>query len=282
MGASRERNCACGGACRGPDNHRRREAARTILALEAEHEYARNLLAVSADPAPFSERRQARRSSAWDIRFSPPYYLSGDDLRAGWNGALGSEEYPTNTRRTLSRWRARPGAAPGDAGGVSGVCGGNRHAARAVGSARAGDAQRNMPVVHASARDAEAHAAGSVRRPVIATACRPRRSGCWRPEGRGGARIYPWGDTFEVAAPTGPANRLNGCARLFRRGADLTGMTTSRATSGSGARRCSGPTPTGPTMGARTWPDEPRVRHGGSRRSCPLGALLRATGRAAD
>ncbi len=277
MGASRERNPRLWGALLGPDDRRRREAARTILALEAEHEYARDLLAVLPTLAP---RQRAAAGEALsllgDIRFSPPYYLSEMIYVPGGTVLLGSEEYPDEypphavevTGFTLAQHPVTQAAYQ-----VFVEATGHRRP-RGWGRRGPDDAQRNMPVVHVSARDAEAYCRWLSVETGHSYRLSTETEWVLAARGAGGARIYPWGDAFEVGCANAwtrqPLERL--CAvGLFPAGRgpyghdDLAGNVWEWCSSLFWAypyRADDGREDPGS--------DEPRVMHGGSWRSRPL------------
>src|SRR5690606_35799655 len=101
-GPRRQRDPRLWGALLGGDARRRREAARTILALEAERDYARQLLD-TIPTLPPAQRAVAGDSLSLlgDVRFSPPFYLSEMIYVPAGQAILGSsrfpEEYPVHT-----------------------------------------------------------------------------------------------------------------------------------------------------------------------------------------
>jgi iron(II)-dependent oxidoreductase len=189
------------GALLGRDVERRREAARTIRALEAERVYAEQLLAA------LSGLQSWQRTNAGDAlallgdpRFSRPFFLSEMMAVPAGDVVLGNEKYreerPCHTAHVagfaLSQFPVTQAA-------YAIFVGEARYPnPRGWVRRRPEPEQTNAPVVHVSARDAETYClwlsqetGHHYRLPTEAE---------WVMAARGSAdrRLYPWGDFFDV------------------------------------------------------------------------------------
>lgn len=276
-GPRRQRDPRLWGALLGGDDRCRREAARTILALEAERDYARQLLD-TIPTLPPAQRAVAGDSLSLlgDVRFSPPFYLSEMIYVPAGQAILGSsrfpEEYPVHTVDVAGFALAQHPvtlaafAAFEQATGYRRVRGTTRHP---------DEAALNAPVVHVSARDAEAYSrwlsaetGHHYRLPTEAE---------WVLAARGPAdrRAYPWGEAYDELCANGwtegSAQRL--CTvGLFPEGRGPYGHDDMAGNVWEWCSSLYWPYPYHANDG-REDPgaeSEPRVMHGGSWRSRPL------------
>jgi iron(II)-dependent oxidoreductase len=203
----RERDHRLWAALLGRDPRQRAQAARTILALEQEHEYTRDLLSVVDELQP---RQRARAGAALsllgDPRFSPPHYLPEMIHVPGGVAVLGSSAVPDE--RPIHRIEVGGftlGQFPVINAAYAVFVAATGHRAPRGWRRRQPDATLlNAPVVWVSARDAEAYClwlsaetGHTFRLPTEAEWVLAAR-------GAGEPCTYPWGDAY-----------LPGCANLW-------------------------------------------------------------------
>lgn len=188
------------GALLGHDSRRREQAVRVIRALESEHWYARQLLDVLPTLQVW-QRANAGEALALlgDPRFSPPYFLSEMIHVPGGAAILGSHEYPEEqpvhsvevTDFGLAQFPVTQMA-------YAAFIRATKH--RRPRGWRRGEphpAQRNMPVVHVSARDAEAYCTWLGAETGFDYRLSTEAEWIYAARGADGRRIYPWGDVYE-------------------------------------------------------------------------------------
>ncbi|MBN1310838.1 MAG: SUMF1/EgtB/PvdO family nonheme iron enzyme [Anaerolineae bacterium] len=273
---SRERDLRLWSALLGRDVERRREAARTIRALESERWYAAQLL----DALPGLQGWQrANMGDALallgDLRFSGPFLLSEMIAVSAGYVVLGGGKYPEERPRhtvhvsgfTLAQFPVTQGA-------YAVFVEESRHRSpRGWVRREPVPEQVNAPVVHVSARDAEAYCRWLSGR----TAHRYRlpTEAEWVMAARGSAdqRVYPWGDTFDVGLSNTWGRRRIGrlCAvGLFPEGHGPFGHGDMAGNVWEWCSSLYWPYPYRAGDGREdSAADDPRVMHGGSWRSKP-------------
>ncbi|MBN1430089.1 MAG: SUMF1/EgtB/PvdO family nonheme iron enzyme [Anaerolineae bacterium] len=188
------------GSLLGRDADRRREAVRTIRALEQEQAYARRLLAgLSGWQAWQRANAGESLSLLGDPRLSAPFFLPEMLTVPAGDVILGSpkylEEIPLHTVRVAEFSLAQLPIA--QAAYAVFVDQARYHSPRGWTHRRPISEQENAPVVCVSARDAEAYCAWLSR--ATGDSYRLPTEAEWVMAARGpdDRRVYPWGDTFD-------------------------------------------------------------------------------------
>ncbi len=270
------------GALVGRDPQRRRQAVRTIRALEQEGRYASRLVGALRSLQVWQRISAGEALSLLgDIRFSPPYFLSELIFVPGGTAILGSPEYPDE--RPVHAVMVRGFALaqhPVTQAAYAAFVGATGHRAprgwrRLAGKSGPDRARLNAPVVNISARDAEAYCAWLSRETGHTYRLPTEAEWVLAARGEGSRRVFPWGDVFRPACANVWSDEAGGrlCAvGLFPEGRGPLGHDD---LAGNVWEWCSSlywPYPYRADDG-REDPGadtEPRVMHGGSWRSRPL------------
>lgn len=278
-----ERDARLWSALLSDDAGQRCEAARTVRALEQERETAYRLLAALAELTP-AERLNAGESLSLlgDVRFSPPFYLSEMIAVPGGVAVLGSDAYPSEHPAhsvevagfSLAQYPVTQAAYAVfvEAAGY--------HRPRGWGRSGPDEAHRNLPVVHVSARDAEAYCRWLSAETSQHYRLPTEAEWVFAARGLESRRTYPWGERFDERCanvwPRRGETRL-GAVGLFTEGR---GPYSHEDMAGNVWEWCSSlfwPYPYRADDGREdAASDEPRVMHGGSWRSRPLSARCAA------
>ncbi|GAB4470278.1 MAG: hypothetical protein Kow00124_06320 [Anaerolineae bacterium] len=199
-GARRQRDPRLWGALLGRDDRRRRDAARTLRALEAERWYAQQLLDALPELQPW-QRANAGQALALlgDVRFSPPFYLSEMIPVPGGVAVLGSDRYPEERPPhtvEVAGFSLAQHPVTRAAYQVFVQAAGHR---RPQGWGRGGPPpdQLNAPVVFVSQRDAQAYCAWLSRETGFRYRLPTEAEWMLAARGDRSTRRYPWGDEFD-------------------------------------------------------------------------------------
>lgn len=209
-GSRRERDPRLWAALVGPDDRRRREAARTLRALEQERWYARQLVEMLPTLPPWQRAHVGESLSLLgDIRFAGPLFLPEMLAVPGGVAVLGSDAYPDE--RPQHRVEVAPftlAQHPVTQAAYAVFLDATGHPPpalwrRAFRKPAPDPADLNKPVVGVSARDAEAYArwlgAQTGHRYRLPTEVEWMLAA----RGAGDARRFPWGGEFDSERANG-------------------------------------------------------------------------------
>jgi len=198
---SRDRDPRLWGALLGRDVERRQEAARTIRALESERWYARQLLAALSDLQDW-QRANAGDALALlgDPRFSGPFFLSEMLAVSAGVVILGTGKYrEERPRHTVQVDGFSLAQFPVTQAAYAVFVEQARHRVpRGWAHRRPQPEQLNAPVVHVSARDAEAYCTWLSRETGYSYRLPTEAEWAMVARGPDSKRVYPWGDAFDI------------------------------------------------------------------------------------